>query len=262
MFEAGRTDQLRPELDQQQAPPMLALEEVLAHHAAGAVLLDTREPADFGKGHLRGAVNVGLRGRFAEWAADVLSPDQDVVLVGDCAAALETKVRLTRVGYDRVLGQSALPVGVLSDHPELIETSARLTIEQLAELRGLEHDIQIVDVRSPAETAAGTLPGAREIPLATLADSLAGLDRDSPVVTHCSTGYRSAIAASVLQAAGHRQTHSWQWWELLTRLGQPGETTVRARATDLAGRTQPEQPGWNRLGYGGNAVQVIAVRIE
>jgi DMSO/TMAO reductase YedYZ molybdopterin-dependent catalytic subunit len=202
MFEAGRTGQLRPELDQQEAPPLLALEEVLAHHAAGAMLLDSREPADYGKGHLRGAVNIGLRGRFAEWAADVLPADQDVVLVGDSAAALETRARLARVGYCRVLGQLKQLAEVLTEYPELIETSARLTIEQLAELRGLEQDIQIVDVRSPAETAAGTLPGAREIPLATLADSLAGLDPVSPVVTYCSTGYRSAIAASVLQAAG------------------------------------------------------------
>jgi DMSO/TMAO reductase YedYZ molybdopterin-dependent catalytic subunit len=181
---------------------VLALEEVLARQTAGAVPLDTREPADYGKGHLRGAVNVGLRGRFGEWAADVLAPDQDVVLVGDPAAALETKVRLARIGYDRVVGQLQRPVEVLSNHPELTETSARLTIEQLAELRGLEHDIQIVDVRSPAETAAGTLPGAREIPLATVSDSLAGLDPVSPVVMYCSTGDRSAIAASVLQAAG------------------------------------------------------------
>ena len=64
------------------------------------------------------------------------------------------------------------------------------------------------------------------------------------------------------QLVGRRQTHSWQWWELLTRLGQSGETTIRARATDLAGRVQPEHADWNRLGYGGNAVQVIAVRIE
>jgi len=56
---------------------------------------------------------------------------------------------------------------------------------------------------------------------------------------------------------GPRHRHSWQWWELLTRIDSPGQTTLRARATDLAGRTQPERPQWNRLGYGGNAVQNI-----
>jgi DMSO/TMAO reductase YedYZ molybdopterin-dependent catalytic subunit len=61
---------------------------------------------------------------------------------------------------------------------------------------------------------------------------------------------------------GARQRHSWQWWELLTRIDEHGETTVRARATDLAGRTQPEQPAWNRLGYGANAIQVLSLRIQ
>ena len=155
------------------------------------MLLDAREPADFAAGHLRGAVNVGLQGRFAEWAGDVLSPERDIVLVGDPTVALEAKVRLGRVGYDRVVGQLDDPGEVFATRPELIETSSRLTIEQLAELRGLEPALQLVDVRGPGETAGGTLPGAREIPLAVLTDSLAGLDRANPVVVYCASGYRS-----------------------------------------------------------------------
>src|SRR5215469_5494476 len=61
---------------------------------------------------------------------------------------------------------------------------------------------------------------------------------------------------------GQRHRHSWQWRELLTRSDSPGDTTLRARATDLAGRTQPERPRWNRLGYGANAVQNITLLIQ
>src|SRR5712692_3087863 len=61
---------------------------------------------------------------------------------------------------------------------------------------------------------------------------------------------------------GERQRHSWQWWELSTRVNRPGRTSLRARATDLAGRTQPEQPAWNRLGYGGNAIQEVSVCVR
>jgi DMSO/TMAO reductase YedYZ molybdopterin-dependent catalytic subunit len=61
---------------------------------------------------------------------------------------------------------------------------------------------------------------------------------------------------------GERRRHSWQWWELLTRCETRGPSTVRARATDLAGRTQPERPEWNRLGYGGNAIQTVAIDVE
>jgi DMSO/TMAO reductase YedYZ molybdopterin-dependent catalytic subunit len=60
---------------------------------------------------------------------------------------------------------------------------------------------------------------------------------------------------------GERNRTSWQWWELPTQLAKPGTTTIRARATDLAGRTQPEAAAWNRLGYGNNAIQQIRVHI-
>jgi len=61
---------------------------------------------------------------------------------------------------------------------------------------------------------------------------------------------------------GERVRHSWQWWEWITRIDEAGALTLRARATDLAGRTQPERPEWNRLGYGNNAVQQVPIRVD
>ena len=60
---------------------------------------------------------------------------------------------------------------------------------------------------------------------------------------------------------GDRHRHNWQWWELQTRLVRPGRNSIRARATDFAGRTQPWQPQWNRHGYGNNAVQKVLVQV-
>lgn len=60
---------------------------------------------------------------------------------------------------------------------------------------------------------------------------------------------------------GNRTRHSWQWWELITRLDNPGTITLRARATDQAGRTQPDAPEWNRLGYGNNVIQQVPIRV-
>ena len=60
---------------------------------------------------------------------------------------------------------------------------------------------------------------------------------------------------------GERNRHSWQWWELITRV-ESGEVTVSARATDLAGRTQPARAEWNRLGYGNNAIQQVPIRVS
>jgi DMSO/TMAO reductase YedYZ molybdopterin-dependent catalytic subunit len=64
------------------------------------------------------------------------------------------------------------------------------------------------------------------------------------------------------QLVGDRQRHRWQWWELPAVLEGTGSVTIRARATDLAGRTQPERPNWNRLGYGGNAIHAVDVRLR
>jgi DMSO/TMAO reductase YedYZ molybdopterin-dependent catalytic subunit/glyoxylase-like metal-dependent hydrolase (beta-lactamase superfamily II) len=242
-FDARRNRERRPLLDQD-APRLLGIDEVLECRDAGAVMLDAREPADFAAGHLRGAVNVGLQGRFAEWSGEVLSAERDVVLAGDPAVALEAKIRLARVGYDRVAGQLADPAAVFAGRPELVETSSRLTIGQLAELRGLDPGVQLVDVRSPGETAAGTLPGAREIPLTVLADSLTALDAGAPVVVYCASGYRSQVAASVLAAAGFADVSdllggyaAWQAAGLpITARGAAGQAGVTPQAGARAGK--------------------------
>jgi hypothetical protein len=59
-----------------------------------------------------------------------------------------------------------------------------------------------------------------------------------------------------------RKRYSWQWWELITRVNELGILSLRARATDLAGRSQPEVAEWNHLGYGNNAIQQVEVRIR
>jgi DMSO/TMAO reductase YedYZ molybdopterin-dependent catalytic subunit/predicted sulfurtransferase len=181
---------------------LLPIAEVLSRLDEGALLLDGRGPAEFLAGHVRGAVNIGLQGRFEEGAAAVLSLDRDVVLVGDRQVAAEAAARLGDVGYDRVVGQLDDLALALTGGPELTEASSRLSIEQLAELQRLEPALQLVDVRSPAETALGALPGAREIPLAILIKLPDALDRSAPVVVYSACGYRSLVAASVLQAAG------------------------------------------------------------
>lgn len=200
-FDAQRNREVRPLLDDGPPPPM-SLDEVLGQQAVGAVLLDCREPADFAAGHVRGAVNIGLQGRFAEWAGDLLSPQHDIVLVGDPTTATEAKLRLARVGYDGVVGQLADPAAVFSANPEVVDASSRLTAAQLAAVIGERSDVQLIDVRDPAETDGGGLPGAVLMQLAALTESSDHLDRGAPVVVYCASGYRSSIAASVLVAAG------------------------------------------------------------
>jgi rhodanese-related sulfurtransferase/glyoxylase-like metal-dependent hydrolase (beta-lactamase superfamily II) len=229
-FDAKRNREARGLLDEHLPPDPLDLDEVLGRQRDGALALDTREPADFAAGHLRGAINVGLQGRFAEWAGDVLDPDADVVLVGDPSTALETRVRLARIGFDRVVGYLGEPA-LLMSRPDLVEASSRLTIEQLSELMGQQPDLQIVDVRNPGETAGGTLPGARVVPLPVLVDSLDDMDRRAPVVVNCAGGSRSVVASSVLRQAGFDDVSdllggygAWSAAGLPVSIGDAGES--------------------------------------
>jgi DMSO/TMAO reductase YedYZ molybdopterin-dependent catalytic subunit/glyoxylase-like metal-dependent hydrolase (beta-lactamase superfamily II) len=233
-YDSRRNREAHALLDEH-APPALDLAEVLARQRAGAVLLDTREPVEFAAGHVVGAINVGLQGRFAEYAGSVLPPDREIILVGDPDAAVEGKIRLGRVGYDRVDGQLADPGRAYASHPEAVEISSRLTVAQLAGLSE-RASVQIVDVRGPAETSVGTIPDARPIPLAALNDSLADLDADPPVVLYCASGYRSQIAASLLRAAGFSDVSDllggFTAWE---GAGQP-TSAVRVHTADPLNR--------------------------
>jgi glyoxylase-like metal-dependent hydrolase (beta-lactamase superfamily II)/rhodanese-related sulfurtransferase len=201
-FDAQSNRQEHRLLDESVAPPAMGLAEVLERLENGAVPLDTREPSDFAAGHMCGAINVGLLGRFAEWAGNVLDPNTEIVLVGDPATALESRVRLARIGFDRVIGYLGDPRQLFMDRPDLVETCSRVSVEQLAELVDQERNLQLVDVRDPGETVTGRLAGARLIPLSVLVDSLDELDRDAPVVVNCAGGYRSLVATSLLRRAG------------------------------------------------------------
>jgi glyoxylase-like metal-dependent hydrolase (beta-lactamase superfamily II)/rhodanese-related sulfurtransferase len=200
-FDSLRNRELRPLLDVK-PPSLLDIDDVCEHARAGAILLDAREQAAYASGHLRGAVNVGLQGRFAESAGLIFPPDRDIVLVGDAALADESKTRLSRVGFDRVIGQLRDLPSVFTQRPDLVETASRVTAEQLAELLGSRPGLQLVDVRNPGETEDGVIPGAQEIPLPALTDSIESLDQREPVVAYCASGYRSLVAASVLRASG------------------------------------------------------------
>ena len=197
-FDAQRNRETRPLLTEHEPPPALVLDDVLVRQAAGLVVLDTRDPADFAAGHLTRSLNVGLHGRFAEYAGDVLRPDDEIVLVCDPGV----KVRLGRIGFDSVAGYLADPVQAFLDRPDVVVRSSRLTAVELAQRMRTVPDLVVVDVRNPGEVAAGAIPGATNLPLAQLLDRTDELDPRRPTVVHCGGGHRSSIAASALAAAG------------------------------------------------------------
>jgi glyoxylase-like metal-dependent hydrolase (beta-lactamase superfamily II)/rhodanese-related sulfurtransferase len=201
-FAADANRRERALLDEQAPPPPLSATEAVARAERGAVLLDTRSPEAFASGHVRGSVNVGLDGRFAEYAGDVLRPGQEVVLLGDAGRGEEARVRLARIGFDRVAGAVDDVEAQLVEHPDLAATAPRVTAAEVRAWIADDPDLQVVDVRNPGERAGGAVPGARSIPLARLLEHLAELDPARRTVVYCAGGYRSSIAASTLRAAG------------------------------------------------------------
>lgn len=174
---------------------------MIAAQREGGAVLDTRMPDAFTVGHLPGSVNVGLGGRFAEYARDVLSPDDRIVLVCDPGSELEAKVRLGQIGFDGVIGHLEDPVKAFLQRPDALAQASRLTSDELA-ARRTEVDPVILDVRNPGEVEGGSIPGAVAIPLARLVADVDRLDATRPTVVYCAGGYRSSVAASVLRSRG------------------------------------------------------------
>ena len=184
-------------------PPGLAPRELEARSQAGALVLDTRPAAQFGGGHIPGAVHIGLVGQYASWAGRLIGLDREIVLVAeDHGAMLDSWVRLARVGMERVTGYLEGGMAAWFGEGLPVASLGQITVQ---DLQGeLEH-VQLVDVRQPGEWEQGHIAEAVSKPLPKLVQSLDGLDRERPVAVHCKSGYRSSIAASLLRREGFRE---------------------------------------------------------
>ena len=189
-------------LDESQMPEAMTYDQVRKAMKSGAMLVDGRTPEDFATGHLRGAINIGLEGRYAEFAGSVVKPDVDIVLMTEPGLELEGKNRLARIGFDRVVGYLAEPYQVMFTHRDDVEVASRLTTNAMGERMADVPELQIVDVRNPGEVADGMIPGAVNIPVGQLPDRTDELDPRRPTVVYCAGGYRSSVAASLLRQRG------------------------------------------------------------
>ena len=182
-------------------PPALQPEAVQLALGDGAVVLDTRSPEAFGGGHIPGALNVGQGAAFPTWAGTVLDEGAAVVLVLDSPADLWAVTwELLRIGY-------GLPAGWLAGGMMAWRTAA-LDVERLPQITVHElrrrvdgGEVEVLDVRQPAEWAAGHVAGATFITGGELPQRLDDVPRTGrPVAVVCGSGYRSSVSASLLDA--------------------------------------------------------------
>ncbi|MFF8840233.1 rhodanese-like domain-containing protein [Streptomyces sp. NPDC015130] len=224
--ELNRRDRAR--YDASTAPRALTPAEFAGLRAAGAVVVDARDPREFAAGHLRGAVNVPADGRFAEQAGTVLDPADDVLVVAPHDREEEVVTRLARIGLDRTAGFLPDPEEALAKLPDEVVPASRVTVTHLRAALGSGLPPVVVDVRTCGEREAdGFIGSAVHIPLGELPRRTDELPADRPLVVHCAGGHRSSVAASLLRRRGFA--------DVSDLLGGFGAWALSAEPSDTAG---------------------------
>jgi hydroxyacylglutathione hydrolase len=202
-YDAVLNSRERPTLDQALARQLqpLTIDQLLAEQARGAQLLDTRESGAFAAAHLAGSINIGLIGQYATWAGTILSR-APIVLVADPGTEMESALRLGRIGFDHVAGYLAGGLASAEAGPARIVATERVGADVAASRLSSAAPPVLLDVRSAGERAQKRIDGSLHMPLNRLVDRLSEIPVGQPVLLHCAGGYRSSIAASLLQREG------------------------------------------------------------
>src|SRR5690348_14282335 len=207
IYDAVLNSKERPTLEEaleRQLKP-LELDRVLALKAEGAQILDTREPDEFASAHLAGSINIGLSGQYATWAGTVLDHTHPIVIVAAPGRENESAVRLGRIGFDHIAGYLGNGLQSLESRPDLVVFTERLSASFAAELLSSSRPPVLLDVRTPREREQKLIEGSLSIPLNHIAERARELPRNRTLLVHCAGGYRSSIAASLLQKIGFDQ---------------------------------------------------------
>ena len=171
---------------------------------SGALILDTRTAEDFAKGFVPQSINIGIKGDFAPWVGALVGDvKQELLLVTEPGMEEETVTRLARVGFDHVIGFLEGGIDAWKSAGKEIDTVNRITPDQFNDTFKAKESM-VVDVRRESEYAAQHVDEAYNKPLAYINDWINSIDPKQHFFLHCAGGYRSMIAASLLQARGYR----------------------------------------------------------
>lgn len=174
-----------------------------AAEETGALILDTRPAADFHKGFVPNAVNIGLKGDFAPWVgAMIVDVKQPLLLVTEPGTEQEAITRLSRVGFDNVIGYLDGSFESWKNSGKEVDEIKRISPEEFAD--HFNTDSKVIDVRKPTEYAAEHVNDAYSKPLDAISEWAGTVDEKEHFFLHCAGGYRSMIAASILNSRGIR----------------------------------------------------------
>lgn len=204
VYDAVLNSKERPTLDQALERELrpLQLWQALELQANGAQILDTREPEEFAAAHLAGSINIGLSGQYATWAGTILNREEPVVIVAHPGRESESAIRLGRIGFDNVVGYVQDGMRSLEFCPDLTVRTERYSAPLAADMLSSADAPRLIDVRMPRERQQKFIEGSASIPLNHLVERAGELPRDRSLLVYCAGGYRSSIAASLLQKQG------------------------------------------------------------
>ena len=191
-------------------PPAVSPEAFAEAAAGGATVLDTRPAGEYCRAHVGRSLHVGLDGQYASWVGTLAKPSDPLLLVTESGREEEAVLRLTRVGYENVVGtlaggfdawtRAGLPVASMPSEDVVGVVAAMAGANP-----GARRSRGVLDVRRPGEWNDGHLEGAVHIPLSELPARANELDPDRDWLVICASGYRSAMGASVLERAGFKR---------------------------------------------------------
>lgn len=170
---------------------------------SGALILDTRTAAEFHQGFIPNAINIGLKGDFAPWVGNlVVDVKHPILLVSDPGTEEEVIMRLSRVGFDNVVGYLEGGFASWKNSGKEIDTVKRISAEEFAEQ--YQQDAYVIDVRKIGEYSAEHIDTSYSKPLDAISEWISSVNDDQHFFVHCAGGYRSMIAASILNSHGIR----------------------------------------------------------
>lgn len=182
----------------------LSVDELLKLQKDGAQILDSRNADDYATSHLLNSTNIGLGGQYATWCGTVLDREKPIAFIAEPGTETEAAMRLGRIGFDNIAGYLQGGIAALSAKPDLLRSVKRVTVSDLeTELKAGKPPV-VLDVRNQREREDSHIEPSLHIPLNKLKQRWQEIPQDRRVIIHCARGYRSSIAASLLEERGLR----------------------------------------------------------
>ena len=170
----------------------------------GALILDTRKNVDFAKGFIPQSINIGIDGDFAPWVGALIADvKQPIILVTEKDQEEESVTRISRVGFDNLIGHLEGGFDAWKKAGKEIDTVHRITAEDFAKQVKIGES-KVIDIRKESEYCAEHVEESYSKPLGSINEWIKDINTKEPFFLHCAGGYRSMIAASILQARGFR----------------------------------------------------------